>query len=172
MDASELRRLQAPLKARYRQDPAAAVVTLSRRGRLDPARLAVAIQRAEGPALAGMHPAVGGDASTLCSGDMLLEALAACAGVTLVAVAAALGIGLRGGEVCAEGEVDFRGTLGVDKEARVGFGPIRVEFALDADAGNAQLEQLLRLTERYCVVGRTLTQPAGMTMTFHRTSEA
>ncbi|MSO71448.1 MAG: OsmC family peroxiredoxin [Alphaproteobacteria bacterium] len=168
MDASDLRGLRAPLKERYRQNPATALVTLSSRGRIDMARVAVELDRAPGPAFAGLHPATGGDGTMLCSGDMLLEALAACAGVTLAAVATAMGIGLRAGEVAAEGEVDFRGTLGVDKEARVGFGPLRVAFILDSDASDAQLAKLLTLTERYCVVGRTLSQPAGLSMTFRR----
>lgn len=168
MDASELRRAQAPLKDRYRHNPASALVTLSAHGRIDMTRVAVEIERAPGPALAGLHPATGGDGTMLCSGDMLLEALVACAGVTLAAVATAMGIALRSGQVTAEGEVDFRGTLGVDRDARVGFGPIRVGFVLESDATDAQLEKLLTLTERYCVVGRTLSQPASLTMAFSR----
>lgn len=154
MQADALRALQAPLKQRYAEDPAAAVVTLRARGRLGEG---VTCRVETGKALveAGLHPATGGSGLAACSGDMLLEALAACAGVTLGAVATALGIEVRG-VVTAEGDLDFRGTLGVSKEAPVGFRAIRLHFDLDTDAGADQIATLLRLTERYCVVFQTL----------------
>ena len=157
MDAETLRGLQAPLKERYREDPQAAVITLSAEGRLGEG---VACRVDTGRALveAGLHPATGGDGSQACSGDMLLEALAACAGVTLKAVATAIGVEVRDGLVRAEGDLDFRGTLGVDKEAPVGFRGIRLRFELDSDADAEQLAVLERLTERYCVVLQTLRQ--------------
>jgi uncharacterized OsmC-like protein len=159
MNASELRNLQAPLKDRYKTDPVAALVTLKAEGELD--ALGIACRVATGRALveAGLHPATGGDGSQACSGDMLLEALVACAGVTLKAVATALGIEIRRGVVRAEGELDFRGTLGVDKEAPVGFRDIRLVFDLDADARAEQRATLKNLTERYCVVYQTLRHP-------------
>ncbi len=164
MDRDELQTAQAPLKERYRADPAAALVTLSARGTLgDGVSCSVATGRAL--AEAGLHPATGGDGSQLCSGDMLLEALVACAGVTLQAVATSLEIPVRGGQVRAEGDLDFRGTLGVDREAPVGFRDIRLEFELDADADPAQLETLQRLTERYCVVYQTLARRPGLSVT-------
>jgi uncharacterized OsmC-like protein len=150
--------LQAPLKQRYREQPDAALVTLKAEGRLGEG---ITCKVATGKALvaAGLHPATGGDGLAACSGDMLLEALAACAGVTLGAVATALGIDIRGGAVRAEGDLDFRGTLGVSKEAPVGFQRIRVDFALETDASDEALSNLIRLTERYCVVLQTLRQP-------------
>jgi uncharacterized OsmC-like protein len=155
MDTTSLRAAQQPLKDRYREDPAAAVVTLRASGRVgDGITCAVGTGRAL--AQAGLHPATGGDGGALCSGDMLLEALVACAGVTLAAVATALGVELRSAEVHAEGDLDFRGTLGVSKEAPVGFGAIRLRFVLDTDAEQATLDKLLELTERYCVVLQTL----------------
>ena len=158
MKTEELRALQAPLKERYRQEPGAAWVTLAAEGRIGQG---VTCKVATGKALveAGLHPATGGDGIAACSGDMLLEALAACAGVTLGAVATALGVAIRGGTVRAEGDLDFRGTLGVSKEAPVGFQRIRLHFALETDAADEALANLLRLTERYCVVLQTLRQP-------------
>ncbi|HEX3709674.1 MAG TPA: OsmC family protein [Pseudolabrys sp.] len=156
MDANELRSLQAPIKQRYKDDPKAAVVTLKAKGRLDDTAIACKVETGRALAAAGLHPATGGSGLELCSGDMLLEALVACAGVTLKAVATALAIPLRSGEVSAEGELDFRGTLGVAKDAPVGFAQIRLRFDLDTDAGQEQLDQLLKLTERYCVVYQTI----------------
>jgi uncharacterized OsmC-like protein len=150
----ELRALQAPLKERYRSDPAAAMVTLSASGELGEG-LSCSVQTGRAIAEAGLHPATGGDGSLLCSGDMLLQALVACAGVTLRAVATSLGIAVAG-SVRAEGDLDFRGTLGVDREAPVGFATIRLVFELKTDADEEQLAALQRLTERYCVVYQTL----------------
>lgn len=155
MQSDELRSLQAPLKERYRNDPNAAVVTLSAVGTLGEG-VTCSVQTARAVAEAGLHPATGGDGSLLCSGDMLLEALVACAGVTLRAVATSLGIAVTGGRVHAEGDLDFRGTLGIDREAPVGFSAIRLSFALDTDASAEQVATLQRLTERYCVVYQTL----------------
>jgi uncharacterized OsmC-like protein len=160
MDRDELRTLQAPLKERYRSEPEAATVTLSASGALGDG-VSCSVQTGRALAQAGLHPASGGDGSLLCSGDMLLEALVACAGVTLRAVATSLGIPVRAGSVHAEGDLDFRGTLGVDREAPVGFSAIRLTFELDADADAEQLATLQKLTERYCVVWQTLaTTPA------------
>lgn len=155
MNADELRALQAPLKEQYRSAPEAALITLRAQGELGEG---ITCKVATGRALveAGLHPATGGSGLAACSGDMLLEALAACAGVTLQAVATALAIPVRGGRVFAEGDLDFRGTLGVAKDAPVGFQAIRLRFELDADASADQLATLLRLTERYCVVYQTL----------------
>jgi uncharacterized OsmC-like protein len=158
MDTAELRRLQAPLKQHYRDDPDSATVTLRASGSLGEG-ISCSVQTGRALAEAGLHPASGGDGSLLCSGDMLLEALAACAGVTLRAVATSLGIEVRGGTVATEGELDFRGTLGVDKEAPVGFTDVRLRFELDTDASEPELATLLRLTERYCVVLQTLARP-------------
>ena len=155
MDASALKAVQAPLKARYREEPAAALVTLAADGELDGSGVACRVRTATALAEAGLHPATGGDGTQLCSGDMLLEALVACAGVTLRAVATALGLEVSG-TVHAEGDLDFRGTLGVDKEAPVGFRDIRLSFALDTTASEEEIANLLRLTERYCVVLQTL----------------
>ncbi len=156
MEAAELKALQAPHKERYREDPAAALITLKAQGEIDAMSIACKVETGRALAVAGLHPATGGSGLELCSGDMLLEALVACAGVTLKAVATALGLTLRGGRVSAEGELDFRGTLGVDKHAPVGFTDIRLKFALDTDATSDQIDTLLRLTERYCVVLQTL----------------
>jgi uncharacterized OsmC-like protein len=156
MDGNELRSLQAPLKQRYKDDPAAAVVTLRAKGKLDDAGIACKLETGRALAAAGLHPASGGSGLELCSGDMLLEALVACAGVTLKAVATALDIPLKSGAVSAEGELDFRGTLGVAKDAPVGFREIRLRFDLDTDASQDRLDQLLKLTERYCVVYQTI----------------
>jgi uncharacterized OsmC-like protein len=158
MNADDLKSLQAPLKQQYKNDPASAVITLRASGR---ATDAVSCKVDTGRAIveAGLHPATGGDGSLVCSGDMLLEALVACAGVTLRAVATAIGVDLRGATVTAEGDLDFRGTLGVSKEAPVGFRDIRLRFDLETDATGEQRATLLRLTERYCVVLQTLRQP-------------
>ena len=159
MDAEELRALQAPLKDRYRVEPATAKVTLKARGALDDAAIACKVETGRAIAAAGLHPATGGTGLELCSGDMLLEALVACAGVTLKAVATAIGVAVRSGRASAEGDIDFRGTLGVAKDAPVGFSDIRLSFELDTDAAPEQLDTLLKLTERYCVVLQTLKRP-------------
>ena len=156
MDAGELRALQAPIKERYKSEPKAAVITLKASGTLDDSHIACKIETGRALAVAGLHPASGGTGLELCSGDMLLEALVACAGVTLKAVATALAIPLKSGRVSAEGDLDFRGTLGVAKEAPVGFVQIRLRIDLDTDAGQDKLDQLLKLTERYCVVYQTI----------------
>lgn len=162
MDRDQLRTVQEPLKARYRDEPEAAVVTLSASGQLGEG-VSCSVDSGRALAAAGLHPASGGDGTLLCSGDMLLEALVACAGVTLRAVATSLGIAVAGGTVRAEGELDFRGTLAVDRAAPVGFRAIRLDFALDSDADAEQLATLLKLTERYCVVLQTIA--AGVTPT-------
>jgi uncharacterized OsmC-like protein len=156
MDAAGLRALQAPIKERYKTDPKAAVITLKAKGSLDDASIACKVETGRALAVAGLHPATGGSGLELCSGDMLLEALVACAGVTLKAVATAIDVPLRAGTVSAEGDLDFRGTLGVAKEAPVGFAQIRLRFDLDTDASQEKLDQLLKLTERYCVVYQTI----------------
>jgi uncharacterized OsmC-like protein len=156
MDAAELRAMQTPIKERYRRDPQAAVVTLKARGTLDDAHIACKVETGRALAIAGLHPATGGSGLELCSGDMLLEALVACAGVTVKAVATALEIALTAGTVSAEGDLDFRGTLGVVKDAPVGFAQIRLRFELATDAPQDKLDQLLKLTERYCVVYQTI----------------
>ncbi|QPC44362.1 OsmC family protein [Kaustia mangrovi] len=157
MDAETLRAMQAPLKARYHERPEAALVTLRADGRLDGDAIACKVETGRALVTAGLHPATGGSGVEACSGDMLLEALVACAGVTLKAVATAIGVELRGGRIEAEGDLDFRGTLGVDRDAPVGFREIRLTFDLDTDAPQDRLDELLRLTERYCVVLQTLT---------------
>src|SRR5689334_16308772 len=156
MDAAELRAMQAPIKDRYKSDPGAALITLKAKGRLDDSNIACKVESGRALAVAGLHPATGGSGLELCSGDMLLEALVACAGVTLKAVATALDIPLRAGTVSAEGDLVFRGTLGVAKDAPVGFAQIRLRFDLDTDAPADKLDQLLKLTERYCVVYQTI----------------
>ena len=156
MQADELRALQAPLKNRYRTEPGAALITLRAQGRLGEENISCRVETGKSLVDAGLHPATGGDGNLACSGDMLLEALVACAGVTLKAVATALAIPLRGGAVKAEGDLDFRGTLGVDKETPVGFKDVRLRFELDADASPADIEKLISLTERYCVIYQTL----------------
>ncbi len=161
LDRDELKALQAPLKERYREEPGAARVTLAATGTLGEG-VSCSVQTGRAIAEAGLHPATGGDGSQLCSGDMLLEALVACSGVTLRAVATALGLEVRGGTVSAEGDLDFRGTLGVDRDARVGFTDIRLRFDLDTSAGEEEVATLLRLTERYCVVLQTLSSPAAL----------
>ena len=169
MDATALRALQAPIKDRYRSTPDAAVVTLRARGTLDDGSIACKVETGRALAIAGLHPATGGSGAELCSGDMLLEALVACAGVTLKAVATALAIELRSGTVKAEGDLDFRGTLGVDKGAPVGFRSIRLSFEVDSPAPQDQIDQLLKLTERYCVVFQTLNVKPTLDVALHRT---
>jgi len=164
MNAEEIRRLQAPLKSRYRDQPEAARITLRAQGRLGQG-VTCKIETGQGLVAAGLHPATGGSGLSACSGDMLLEALAACAGVTLNAVAIALDIQLRDATVTAEGDLDFRGTLGLSKDVPVGFQQIRLRFDLDTDATDEQLATLLKLTERYCVVYQTLTHPPGVQVT-------
>jgi uncharacterized OsmC-like protein len=170
MDSTELRAVQEPLKDAYRENPREALVTLRASGQLDEQAVACSVATGRELAVAGLHPATGGDGSLLCSGDMLLQALVACAGVTLRAVAVSLGISLAGGTVTAEGDLDFRGTLAVSKEAPVGFSSVRLTFDLDTgdlDTGATaeQLQTLIRLTERYCVVYQTLAHPPELTMT-------
>ena len=161
MNAAELRAMQAPHKEKYKGEPQAALITLKAQGEIDSASIACKVETGRALAVAGLHPATGGSGAELCSGDMLLEALVACAGVTLKAVATALDIPLRRGTVKAEGDLDFRGTLGVSKEAPVGFRAIRLCFDVESDAPQEQLDTLLKLTERYCVVFQTLnTRPA------------
>jgi len=166
MDGNELRAMQAPIKERYKGDPQAAMITLKAKGTLDAPGIACKLETGKAMSVAGLHPATGGSGMELCSGDMLLEALVACAGVTLKAVATALDIPLREGTVTAEGDLDFRGTLGVAKDAPVGFAQIRLRFDLDTDAAQDKLDQLLKLTERYCVVFQTIKSgpPVAVTM--------
>ena len=156
MDATALRAMQAPIKDRYKGDPNAAMITLKAKGTLDDQNIACKVETGRALAVAGLHPATGGSGLELCSGDMLLEALVACAGVTLKSVATAVEVPLRSGEVIAEGDLDFRGTLGVDKEAPVGFAEIRLRFEVGTDAPQDKLDLLLKLTERYCVVYQTI----------------
>lgn len=168
MNAEQLRGLQAPIKAKYREEPGAARLTLRAHGTLGDG---ITCKVATGRALveAGLHPATGGDGTAACSGDMLLEALAACAGVTLRAVATAIELPVRGGTVTAEGDLDFRGTLGVSKEAPVGFTAIRLHFDLDTEATPEQLAKLVQLTERYCVIYQSLQKPPALTASAKRT---
>jgi uncharacterized OsmC-like protein len=156
MDAAGLRALQAPIKERYKTDPKAGFITLKAKGAIDDAHIACKVETGRALAVAGLHPATGGSGMELCSGDMLLEALVACAGVTLKAVATAIDIPLKSATVSAEGDLDFRGTLGVAKEAPVGFAQIRLSFDVETDAPQDRLDQLLKLTERYCVVYQTI----------------
>ncbi|MCB0166919.1 MAG: OsmC family protein [Anaerolineae bacterium] len=165
MNAEELRSLQQPLKARYKEQPQAALITLKAEGRLGE-NVTCKVDTGKALVEAGLHPATGGDGISACSGDMLLEALVACAGVTLCAVATAIGVEIRSGIIKAEGDLDFRGTLGVSKEAPVGFQKIQLQFDLDTDADEEQLATLIRLTERYCVVYQTLRQPAEMAVSY------
>jgi uncharacterized OsmC-like protein len=162
MDRETLTALQQPLKERYRHDPAAAQITLTASGRLGQG-VSCSVDTGRAIAEAGLHPATGGDGTALCSGDMLLEALVACAGVTLRAVSTSLGIDITGGTVRAEGDLDFRGTMSVDRDAPVGFTDVRLTFDLETDADEEQIETLLRLTERYCVVGQTLQRSPKLT---------
>ncbi|HZQ13714.1 MAG TPA: OsmC family protein [Pseudolabrys sp.] len=169
MDGNELRAMQAPIKQRYKDDPGAAVITLKAKGTLDDTNIACKVETGRALAVAGLHPATGGSGLELCSGDMLLEALVACAGVTVKAVATALDIPLRSGKVSAEGDLDFRGTLGVAKDAPVGFREIRLRFDLDTDAPQDKLDQLLKLTERYCVVYQTIKAGPPVAVKLQRT---
>ena len=168
MDATELRNLQAPLKDRYRSEPESALITLKARGNVDDAQIACKVETGRAIATAGLHPATGGSGMELCSGDMLLEALVACAGVTLKAVATALEIPLKSASVSAEGDLDFRGTLGVAKDASVGFRAIRLTFEIASDAPQEKLDTLLKLTERYCVVYQTLAQKPALSAVLTR----
>jgi uncharacterized OsmC-like protein len=166
MNMNDLRGMQAPLKERYQSEPDAALITLRAEGRIGE-RVTCSIQTGKALVEAGLHPATGGPGAFACSGDMLLEALAACAGVTMAAVATSIGVDLRGGTVRAEGDLDFRGTLGVAKDVPVGFQSIRLEFDLDADASAEQLATLHRLTERYCVVYQTLRQAPAISVSLN-----
>src|SRR3954468_1445291 len=168
MDANELRALQAPLKERYKTEPKAAYITLKAKGTLDDTNIACKVETGRALAVAGLHPATGGSGMELCSGDMLLEALVACAGVTLKAVSTAIDVPLKSGTVSAEGDLDFRGTLGVAKDAPVGFAQIRLRFEVETDAPQEKLDQLLKLTERYCVVYQTLKSGPPVEVTLNR----
>ena len=168
MDAAELRAMQAPIKDRYKNDADAALITLKAKGTLDDTNIACKVETKRALAVAGLHPATGGSGMELCSGDMLLEALVACAGVTLKAVATALDIPLKSGRVSAEGDLDFRGTLGVVKDAPVGFREIRLAFDVDTDAPQEKLDQLLKLTERYCVVYQTIKSGPAVVVSLKR----
>ena len=168
MDSSQLKSLQAPLKQQYREDPSRAMITLRADGRLDGSGVSCRVETGRALVEAGLHPASGGSGLQACSGDMLLESLAACAGVTLRAVATALEIPVRDGTVHVEGDLDFRGTLGVSKEVPVGFQAIRLRFELDTDASSDQIDTLLKLTERYCVVLQTLRSPPLMVVSSQR----
>jgi uncharacterized OsmC-like protein len=159
MEAEQLRELQAPLKARYRDDPGSATVTLRAKGRVVQESITCVLETGKPGVATGLHPAAGGDGTAACSGDMLLEALVACAGVTLAAVATSMGIKLSSASVSAEGDLDFRGTLGVAREAPVGFKEIRLTFAIDTAAPADKVQKLVELTERYCVVFQTLAKP-------------
>ena len=165
MDAQELRSLQAPLKQQYTDDPDSAVITLKATGKVGEG-VTCKVDTGRAMAEAGLHPATGGDGMSLCSGDMLLEALVACAGVTLKAVATAIEIDLRDASLTAEGDLDFRGTLGVSKDASVGFSNIRLNFDLDTDADEEQLATLIKLTERYCVVFQSISNTPEMTVSY------
>jgi uncharacterized OsmC-like protein len=169
MDAAGLRAMQAPIKDRYKSDPDAAMITLRARGTLDDTNIACKVETGRALAVAGLHPATGGSGLELCSGDMLLEALVACAGVTLKAVATAINVPLKSGAVSAEGDLDFRGTLGVAKDAPVGFAQIRLRFDVDTDAPQEKLDQLLKLTERYCVVYQTIKSGPPVEVSLART---
>jgi len=169
MDSAALRALQAPIKDRYKADPKAGLITLKAKGALDDTSIACKVETGRALAVAGLHSATGGSGLELCSGDMLLEALVACAGVTLRAVATALDIPLQSGAISAEGDLDFRGTLGVAKEAPVGFAQIRLRFDLDTDAPQDKLDQLLKLTERYCVVYQTIRSGPPVEISLKRT---
>ena len=168
MDSHQLKTLQAPLKQQYREDPSRAMITLRADGRLDGSGVSCRVETGRALVEAGLHPASGGSGLQACSGDMLLESLAACAGVTLRAVATALEIPVRDGTVHVEGDLDFRGTLGVSKEVPVGFQAIRLRFELDTDASSDQIDTLLKLTERYCVVLQTLRSPPLMVVSSQR----
>ena len=165
MQADQLKALQAPFKQKYREEPEAALITLRARAKIGEG-ITCKVETGKALVEAGLHPATGGDGLSVCSGDMLLEALAACAGVTLRAVATATGIPLRDATISAEGDLDFRGTLGVAKEAPVGFQNIRLKFELESEASEEQLASLIRLTERYCVVYQTLAKSPAMTVEY------
>jgi uncharacterized OsmC-like protein len=169
MDGAELKAAQAPLKARYKDDPDAAIVTLHAAGRLGEG-VTCSVETGQALARAGLHPATGGTLANVCSGDMLLQALVACAGVTLGAVATSLGFAVRDAKVKAEGDIDFRGTLGVSKEVPVGFRDIRLVFEIDGDLDADQLATLIKLTERYCVVYQTLKGNPGLAVASHLTN--
>jgi len=168
MDAAALRATQAPIKELYKTDPKAAFITLKAKGSIDNDGIACKVETGRQIAAAGLHPATGGSGLELCSGDMLLEALVACAGVTLKSVATAVEIPLKSGNVTAEGDLDFRGTLGVDKEAPVGFAEIRLRFDLDTDAPQDKLDLLMKLTERYCVVYQTIKHGPKVSVSLNR----
>jgi uncharacterized OsmC-like protein len=172
VDANELRALQAPLKEKYKADAGTAVVTLKANGELSGDGLACKVSTSRALIEAGLHPATGGTGMQACSGDMLLEALVACAGVTLKAVATAIDFRLKGGAVRAEGDLDFRGTLGIAKDAPVGFADIRLFFDLDTDEPQERIDALTKLTERYCVVFQTLAKPPKMALTVTRGAQA
>ena len=172
MDKTALQALQAPLKDRYRSDPDTACITLRAEGRLGEEAVSCSVETGRALVDAGLHPATGGDGTLACSGDMLLQALVACAGVTLRAVATSLEIPVRGGRLRAEGDLDFRGTLGVAKEAPVGFSAVRLNIDLDTDATAEQVDTLLRLTERYCVVFQTLSRSPELAMTLRSAPES
>jgi uncharacterized OsmC-like protein len=168
MDAAQLRAMQAPIKERYKSDPKAAVITLTARGSTENEGIACKLETGRALAVAGLHPATGGSGLELCSGDMLLEALVACAGVTLKSVATAIDVPLKTGNVTADGDLDFRGTLGVDKEAPVGFAEIRLRFDVDTEAPQEKLDLLLKLTERYCVVYQTIKNGPKISVSMQR----
>ena len=167
MTADELKTLQAPLKQQYRDNPSSALKTMRAEGRVVQDQVHCLVESPSGPIAAGLHPAAGGDGSWACSGDMLLQSLVGCAGTTLAAVATAMGVALKRASVSAEGDLDFRGTLGVSKETPVGFREIRMHFVIDADAPPEQLETLVKLAKRYCVVWQTLAQPGALTTTLN-----
>ena len=168
MDAAELRQMQAPIKERYKTDPKTAMITLKAKGSTDSEGIACKVETGRALAVAGLHPGSGGSGLELCSGDMLLEALVACAGVTLKSVATAIEVPLKSGNVVAEGDLDFRGTLGVDKETPVGFAEIRLRFEVDTDAAQDKLDLLLKLTERYCVVYQTIKNGPKVSVSMQR----
>lgn len=169
MNAEDLRAAQSPMKARFKEAPETALLTLRAVGQVRPGEQSCAIETGRGPTVeAGLHPLAGGDGSLACAGDMFLQAIVACAGVTLGAVATALAIPVRSGTITAEGDLDFRGTLGVSKEVPIGFSALRLLFDLETDAEPAQLDNLLRLTERYCVNLQTLKNPPAVSATVHR----
>lgn len=168
MDATQLRAMQAPIKERLKNDPKTGMITLKAKGSVGHDGLTCKVETGRALAVAGLHPATGGSGLELCSGDMLLEALVACAGVTLKSVATALEVPLKSGDVSAEGDLDFRGTLGVDKEAPVGFAEIRLRFDVDTDAPQDKLDLLLKITERYCVVYQTIKNGPKMSVEMRR----
>lgn len=168
MNADQLRELQSPIKLRYRDDPSSARVVMHASGSVQPTQLTCLVDTSIGQVSAGLHPAAGGSGAQACSGDMLLQALVACSGVTLAAVATAMGIEIRSAKISAQAEMDFRGTLGIDKSAPVGITSLSLDFEFDSPAEDAQLKKLVELTERYCVVLQTLKQPAALSTSYHR----